>query len=97
MKIFDSKLELYLDFHIVTEIGCCSKALALLLSLYYVFEVRFWHHNRCCRMLYAILLEDCHYLNKGLKNLLNSWQYKIVNRPFLRQKAAVANLVESLT
>ena len=97
MKIFDNKFELYLDFHLVTEIDCCSKALTLILSLYYVFEVRLGHHNRCSRMLYAVLLEDCHYLNKKVKNLLNSWQYKIINRPVLRQKAAVANLVESLT
>ena len=97
MKIFDNKFELYLDFRLVTEIDCCSKALALILSLYYVFEVQFGHHNRCSRMLYAVLLEDCHYLNKRVKNLLNSWQYKIINRPVLRQKAAVVNLVESLT
>ncbi|CAF2958839.1 unnamed protein product, partial [Rotaria sp. Silwood2] len=97
MKILDDKFELYLDFHLVTETKSCSIALALLLSLYYVFEIQFGHHNRCCRLLYGVLFEDSHYLNKALKNLINSWKYKIVNRPLLRRQAAVTNLVDSLT
>ncbi|CAF1297573.1 unnamed protein product [Adineta steineri] len=97
MKILDNKFELYLDFHLVTHTSSAFQALALLISLYYVFEIKFGHHNRCSRLLYGVLFEDTHYLNKALKNLLNSWKYKVVNRSFVRRQVVVTNLVESLT
>jgi hypothetical protein len=97
MKILDDKFELYIDFHLVTETTSCSTALVLLLSLYHVFEIRFAHHNRCCRLLHGILFEESHYLNKALKNLLNNWKYKIVNRPLMKRQAVVANLVKNHT
>ncbi|CAF2951760.1 unnamed protein product [Rotaria sp. Silwood2] len=97
MKIHDDRFEIYLDFCLITETTSCSTALALLLSLYYVFEIRFGLHNRTCRLLYGILFEDSHYLNKALKNLLNSWQYEIVNRPLMKRQAMVTNLIENFT
>ncbi|CAF4021138.1 unnamed protein product [Rotaria sp. Silwood2] len=97
MKIHDDRFEIYLDFCLITETTSYSTALALLLSLYYVFEIRFGLHNRTCRLLYGILFEDSHYLNKALKNLLNSWQYEIVNRPLMKRQAMVTNLIENFT
>ncbi len=97
MKILDDKFELYLDFCLITETTSCSTALALLLSLYHVFEIRFGSHNRCCHLLYGILFEDSHYLNKPLKTRLNNWKYKIVNRPFMKRQAMIMNLIESST
>ncbi|CAF3060653.1 unnamed protein product [Rotaria sp. Silwood2] len=97
IKILDNKFELYLDFHLITETDSCSTALALLLSLYYVFEIRFASHNRCCRLLYSILFEDTHHLNKSLKKLLNDWNYKIINRPLTKRQASVMNITESFT
>jgi hypothetical protein len=97
MKILDDKFELYLDYCLITETNSCSTALALLLSLYYVFEIRFGSHNRCCRLLSGILFEDSHHLNKKLKNLLNNWKYKIVNRPLMKQKAMITNLTKNFT
>ncbi|CAF1297592.1 unnamed protein product [Adineta steineri] len=97
MKILDDKFELYLHFHLITHTSFCSQALALLISLYYVFEIKFGHHSRSSRLLYGVPFEDTHYLNKALKNLLNSWKYKIVNRSFVRRQVVVTNLVESLT
>ncbi|CAF4130304.1 unnamed protein product [Rotaria magnacalcarata] len=97
MKIHDDRLELYLDFCLITQTTSCFTALALLLSLYYVFEIRFGLHNRTCRLLYGILFEDSHYLNKALKNLLHNWQYKIVNRPMMKRQAMATNLIENST
>ncbi|CAF2172152.1 unnamed protein product [Rotaria magnacalcarata] len=97
MKIHDDRFELYLDFCLITQTTSCFTALALLLSLYYVFEIRFGLHNRSCRLLYGILFEDSHYLNKALKNLLHNWQYKIVNRPMMKRQAMVTNLIENST
>ena len=97
IKILHDKFELYLDFHLITETTSCSAALALLLSLYYVFEIRFVHHNRCCQLLYGILFEDAHYLNKPLKTLLNNWKYKIVNRPSMKRQEVVKNIDTNLT
>ncbi|CAM4975126.1 unnamed protein product [Rotaria socialis] len=53
MKIHDDKFALYLDFCLITETTSCSIALALLISFYYVFEVRFGPHNRSSRLLYG--------------------------------------------
>lgn len=97
IKILDDKFELYLDFHLVTETTSCTTAVALLLSLYHVFEIRFAHHNRCCRLLYGILFEDSHYLNKALRNLLNKWNYKIANRPSIQRQAMITNMIENST
>ncbi|CAF4312263.1 unnamed protein product, partial [Rotaria sp. Silwood2] len=97
IKIHDDRFELYLNFCLITETTSCFTALALLLSLYYVFEIRFGLHNRTCRLLYGILFEDSHYLNKALKNLLHNWQYKIVNRPLMKRQAMVTNLIENST
>ncbi|CAM4810212.1 unnamed protein product [Rotaria magnacalcarata] len=97
IKILDDKFELYLDFNLVTETNSCTHALALLLSIYHVFEIRFHHHIRCIRLLYGVLFEDVHYLNKGLRTLLNGWNYKIINRASMARKTIINNLVFSLT
>lgn len=97
IKILDDKFELYLDFNLVTETDSCTRALALLLSIYHVFEIRFHHHIRCIRLLYGVLFEDVHYLNKGLRTLLNEWNYKIINRTSMARKTIVHNLVLNLT
>ncbi|CAF4826588.1 unnamed protein product, partial [Rotaria socialis] len=39
MKIYDGRFELYLDFCLIIETNSCATAPALLLSLYYVFEI----------------------------------------------------------
>ena len=97
MKILDDKFEIYLDFCLITETTSCFTALALLLSIYYVFEIRFGSHSRCCRLLYGVLFEDAHYLNKALKNLLNTWKYKIVNQSSMKRQAMIQNLIENST
>ena len=58
LKILDDEYERYLDFTLIIETTSCFTTLAPLLSLYYVFEIRFGSHNRLCRLLYWILLED---------------------------------------
>ena len=97
MKVHDDTFELYLDFYLITETTSCSIAiaLALLISFYYVFEIRFGSHNRSSRLLYGVLLEDSHSLNKGLRNLLHNWQYKITNRLSMKRQAMVKNLMET--
>ncbi|CAF3847856.1 unnamed protein product, partial [Rotaria sp. Silwood1] len=97
IKILEHKFEIYLDFHLVTETNSCSTALALLLSFYYIFEIQFAQHSRCCRFLYSILFEDARYLNKSTKNLLNSWKYKIINKPLIKRQAFVMNTAECFT
>ncbi|CAF4695060.1 unnamed protein product, partial [Rotaria socialis] len=97
IKILEDKFELYLDFHLVAETNSCSTAVALLLSLYHIFEIRFANHNRCCRLLYSILFEDAHHLNKSLKNLLNNWNYKIINRPLIKAQTVIMNMTECFT
>ena len=94
MKIHHHKFELYLDFCSITETTSCSVALALLISFYYVFEVRFGPHNRPSRLLYGVLFEDSYSLNKALRNLLRNWQYKITNRLSMKRQAMVKNLME---
>ena len=93
----EDKFELYLDFNLVTETNSITRALALLLSIYHVFEIRFHHHIRCVRLLYGVFFEDVHYLNKTLRTLLNEWNYKIINRASTIRKTVINNMVSSLT
>ena len=95
MTIHDDMFELYLDFCLITETTSCSIALALLISFYYIFEVRFGPHNRSSRLLYGVLFEDSHSLNKALRNLLHNWQYKITNRLSMKRQAMVKHLMET--
>lgn len=97
IKILEDKFDLYLDFHLITETDSCSKALALLLSLHYVFEIRFANHNRCCRLLYSILFADAHHLTKSLKTLLNDCNYKIINQRIRKTQTVLTNMAEYLT
>ena len=97
IKILEHKFELYLDFHLIIETDSCLTALALLLSLYYVFEIKFANHNRCCRLLYSILFEDAHHLNKPLKILLNDWNYKMINRSIRKAQTVIINTTECFT
>lgn len=97
MKIHDDRFELYLDFCLITETNSCSTALALLMSIYYVFEIRFGPHNRASRLLYGILFEDAHSLNKALRNLLHNWKYKMTNQSSMKRQAMVTNLMENFT
>jgi len=62
-----------------------------------VFEIRFVHHSRCCKLLSGILFEDSHYLNKALKTLLDNWKYKIINRPVMKRRALITSIVENTT
>lgn len=79
----------------VTETDSCTAALALLIAIYNVFEIRFTHHSRSCKLLYAILFEDSHYLNKPLKSLLNNWQYRIIHRPSIKRQGLIMNVNET--
>ncbi|CAF5054031.1 unnamed protein product, partial [Rotaria magnacalcarata] len=97
IKISDDKFELYVDFHLVTETSSFSTALALLISMYHVFEIKFVHHNRCCRLLYSVLLEDSRHFNKSLECLLNDWKYTIINQPPIKRQALITNIVQNLT
>ncbi|CAF3773158.1 unnamed protein product [Rotaria magnacalcarata] len=97
IKISDDKFELYVDFHLVTETSSSSTALALLISMYHVFEIKFVHHNRCCRLLYSVLLEDSRHFNKSLECLLNDWKYTIINQPPIKRQALITNIVQNLT
>ncbi|CAF1935955.1 unnamed protein product, partial [Rotaria magnacalcarata] len=96
IKISDDKFELYAYFHLVTETSSSSTALALLISMYHVFEIKFAHHNRCCRLLYSVLLEDSRHLNKSLKCLLNDWKYTIINQPLIKRQALITSFVQNL-
>ena len=80
VKVLEDKFELYLDYCLITKTTSCAQAFILLMALYDVFEIRFAHHHRCCRLLYAVIFEDSHYLNKPLRTLLKNWNYTIINR-----------------
>ncbi|CAF4580412.1 unnamed protein product [Rotaria socialis] len=67
-------------------------------ELYVDFHlIKFAHHNRCCRLLYSVLLEDSRHLNKSLKCLLNDWKYTIINQPLIKRQALITSLVQNLT
>ncbi|CAF1209377.1 unnamed protein product [Didymodactylos carnosus] len=85
MEILEDKFELYLDYHLITQTASSETALALLLSLYNIFEIRFTHNNRCAHTLYGIIFADGNELGKGLRTILASWDYRIKNRSTIQR------------
>jgi hypothetical protein len=76
----NDKFQLFLDWQVVTETASATTALALLLSLYNVFEIKFTKNNQTSHLLYGVMFQNGHELRKNLRILLNSWNFTYEDR-----------------
>ncbi|CAF1179880.1 unnamed protein product, partial [Didymodactylos carnosus] len=58
IRLSDKKIELLIDWHILLEPSSIEDAVALLVALYAVFELKFTSHNVAIRLPYVILFND---------------------------------------
>ncbi|CAF1680854.1 unnamed protein product, partial [Rotaria magnacalcarata] len=80
IKISNENFQLYLDWQFAVETTNPTTALALLFSLYNVFEVKFTKNNHTAHLLYGVIFENGDQLGKNLRILLNSWGFTYTDR-----------------
>ncbi|CAF0973569.1 unnamed protein product [Didymodactylos carnosus] len=80
IKVSDEKFELFADWQLITETTNPATALAVLLSLYNIFEIKFTKNNCASHLLYGIIFQDGNELGKSLRTVLSSWDYIFENR-----------------
>ena len=76
----NEKIQLCLDWHVVVETASPTTALALLLSLYNIFEIKFTKNNHTSHLLYDVIFQDGDQLGKNLRIVLNSWGFMYQDR-----------------
>lgn len=62
MVFVDDLINIYVDFLPITATTSPDDALALLISMYTIFELNFPKHNRTMRLLYSLLHSDKRFL-----------------------------------
>lgn len=66
----------------ITETTDANTAVALLIAMYNIFEIKFSKNNRTARLLYGILTKDTHELGKNLRLLLHEWEFPLTDQNF---------------
>jgi hypothetical protein len=69
--ISDDVLHIYVDHVQIVETTSPDDALALLLSMFSIFELAFEKNGRVLRFLYAIMFGDKRYLSNTTRALIN--------------------------
>lgn len=69
--ISDDLFHIYVDYVQIVETTSPDDALALLLSMFCIFELAFEKNGRVLRFLYAVLFGDKRYLSNTTRTLIN--------------------------
>ncbi|CAF3796765.1 unnamed protein product [Rotaria sp. Silwood1] len=85
IKMLDDKYELYLDYQLIVHTTSAQEAIAILLGLYNIFEIKFTRHSRGVPLLYGIIFQDQNELTKSLRKILLSWEFIIKNKSIVHQ------------
>ncbi|CAF1453005.1 unnamed protein product [Adineta steineri] len=95
IKVTNEKFELYLDWNLIIRTTSPTTALALLLSLYNVFAIKFAKNNHTSHLLYAVFFQNGDELGKNLGITLNSWYFTFEDRVKHSQIQAT-NVIDSV-
>ena len=63
-------LHLYVDYNHITQTSSPDDGLALILSMFSIFELAFEKNGRVLRFLYAIMFGEKRYLSNSTRNLV---------------------------
>jgi hypothetical protein len=77
MVFLDSSINIYVDFLPITATASPEEALALLISMYTIFELNFPKNNRTMRLLYAVLHADTRFLPNAIRHFMKEKQIDI--------------------
>ena len=74
MVFVDDLINIYVDFLPITATTSPDDALALLISMYTIFELNFPKNNRTIRLLYSILHADKRFLPNTIRAFIREKQ-----------------------
>ena len=74
MVFVDDLINIYVDFLPITATTSPDDALALLISMYTIFELNFPKNNRTMRLLYSILHADKRFLPNTIRAFIREKQ-----------------------
>jgi hypothetical protein len=105
--ISDDVLNIYVDYIRIVETTSPDDALALLLSMFCIFELAFEKNGRVLRFLYAVMFGDKRYLSNTTRTLINEKSITInsekvittsgtIKPTLLSQPAAIQSIEEPL-
>ena len=95
--MLNDKYELYLDYQLIVQTTSVQEAIAILLGLYNIFEIKFTRHSRGIHLLYGIMFQDQNELTKSLRKILLSWDYIIKNRSIGYQNQSTTTTTTTTT
>ncbi|CAF4178925.1 unnamed protein product, partial [Adineta steineri] len=95
IKVTNEKFELYLDWNLIIRTTSPTTALALLLSLYNVFAIKFAKNNHTSHLLYAVFFQNGDELGKNLGIILNSWHFTFEDR-IKHSQIQATNVIDSV-
>ncbi|CAM4980796.1 unnamed protein product [Rotaria socialis] len=86
------KFAIYLDYEFITETISFDQALAIIISLYAIFELQFGAHNRVIHLLYGIFMQQPEVLTKSMRILLSDWNFKIDYKELEPNRLTTSNI-----
>ncbi|CAF2071767.1 unnamed protein product, partial [Rotaria magnacalcarata] len=86
------KFAIYLDYEFITETISLDQALAIVISLYAIFELQFGAHNRVIHLLYGIFMQQPEVLTKSMRILLSDWNFKIDYKELEPNRLTTSNI-----
>ncbi|CAF0980148.1 unnamed protein product [Didymodactylos carnosus] len=70
LKLEENQIKTFLDWQTVTETDSINDAVAILVSFYRLFELKFSTHCRAIRLLYIVLLNEKKYFSNSIRRVL---------------------------
>lgn len=81
MVFTEDLINIYVDFLPITTTTSTDDALALLISMYTIFELNFPKNSRTVRLLYSLLHGDKRFLTNTIRLFLKEKQIDVIDRP----------------
>ncbi|CAF1648673.1 unnamed protein product, partial [Didymodactylos carnosus] len=77
IRYTDETIDIMLDWSIVVSTTSAEDAVALWISLYDIFEIKFGQHSVPTRLLFSMIFNDKTEASKATRKILNDWEIKI--------------------
>jgi len=81
MVFTEDLINIYVDFLPITATASSDDALALLISMYTIFELNFPKNNRVVRLLYSLLHRDKRFLTNTIRLFMKEKKIEMTDQP----------------
>ncbi|CAF1194308.1 unnamed protein product, partial [Didymodactylos carnosus] len=73
--INEQSIDVYVNWLVISSTSSLDEAIALLISMYNISEIKFDPRSRTVRLLYITLLNERKYISNSIRSLLNELNY----------------------